>query len=539
MTGGHERVLVLAPTGRDAALSSSFLAEDGIASEICPTIEALCAAAADPAGVILIAEEALPPPAVQRLVAALDHQPPWSDIPLIVLAGGEFGASARRPLNVLGALRNMMILERPVRRLILARTVTVALRARRRQFELQAHLEERTALLARERAARADAEVANRMKDEFLMTVSHELRTPLTAIYGWARMLLTGEIRDDQKLRAIERIERNARVQTRLVNDLLDVSRAISGKLRLDVRPLDLGPVISEAVESVQPAADAKGVRLETRLDATAGPILGDPERIQQIVWNLTSNAIKFTPRGGRVLVTLTRTPSHAEVVVRDTGCGIAPDFLPYVFDRFRQGEAGTTRQHGGLGLGLAVVRHLVELHGGRVGVESAGPDQGAVFSVTLPLLDQPGHTAAGAQPAAVPRTAPSSQTPRRLDGVRVLVVDDDPEARELFVVVAESLGAEIRIAPSARDAVEILSVWRPDALLSDIEMPLDDGYALMRQLRHVDEAHTAPIAAIAVTAHSRPQDRLRALAAGFNWHLPKPVDPSELVAVLASLTGR
>ena len=327
-------------------------------------------------------------------------------------------------------------------------------------------------------------------------------------------------------------------MQTRLVNDLLDVSRAISGKLRLDVRPVELGPVISEAVESMQPAADAKGVRLETSLDATAGPISGDGERIQQIVWNLTSNAIKFTPRGGRVLVALKRSDSHAQIVVSDTGCGISSDFVPFVFDRFRQGEAGTTRQHGGLGLGLAIVRHLVELHGGVVRVESAGLGHGAAFTVTLPLLPAD-HAAAVGQPLASYRPAIQGSATSRLDGVRLLVVDDDPEARELFGVVAESVGAEIRMAPSARDAVDILGAWRPDVLLSDIEMPVDDGYALMQQVRRLDTPGGPPIAAIAVTAHSRPEDRIRALAAGFNWHLPKPVDPSELVAVLASLTGR
>jgi signal transduction histidine kinase/CheY-like chemotaxis protein len=527
-----ERVQILAPIGRDAALSCAMLREAGFDAAVCDTVWDLVASVADDAGALLIAEEALTPEALKLLVGTLDHQPAWSDIPLIVLAGSEFSASSLRPLNVLGPIRNVMILERPVRRLILTRTVAIALRSRRRQLELRESIEERADLLRRE-------QLANRMKDEFLMTVSHELRTPLTAIYGWARMLITGQIRDDQRQRAIEIIERNAQAQTQLVNDLLDVSRAISGKVRLDVRTVDLAQVISAAVESMQPAAGAKDIPLETVLDPDVPQITGDHERLQQVVWNLLSNAIKFTPPGGRVQLRLSRLHAHAEIVVQDTGIGIEPAFLPYVFDRFRQGDAGTTRQHGGLGLGLAIVRHLVELHGGTVRVECAGVDLGTTFHVLLPLTAAAADDVAPADVAAAPQVAPAAVPTRRLNGARVLIVDDEPEARELFSTVMESAGGEVRSAASARDAIAILRTWWPEVLLSDIEMPHEDGYVLMQQVNAMERRDRRRIVAIAVTAHSRPEDRLRALESGFQWHLPKPVDPSELVAVVASLTGR
>ena len=289
MNGRGQRVCVLAPIGRDARLSVEMLQGEGIDAVVCDTVDDLCRSITDEAGALLVAEEALRPDALRMLVDCLDQQPPWSDIAVIVLAGSQFTSSSERPLTVLGPLRNVTILERPVRRLILSRTVSIALRGRRRQLELRAYLDERAELLRRE-------QLANRMKDEFLMTVSHELRTPLTSIYGWARMLVTGQIREDQKRRAIETIERNAQAQTQLVNDLLDVSRAISGKVRLDIQSVDLSQVVLAAVDSMQPAADAKGIDLQTILDPDAGPISGDRDRMQQVVWNLLSNAIKFTP---------------------------------------------------------------------------------------------------------------------------------------------------------------------------------------------------------------------------------------------------
>jgi signal transduction histidine kinase/CheY-like chemotaxis protein len=525
MSPTAERVLVLAPTGRDAALSREILRNEHIEADVCESIEELRATALEDVGALLIAEEALTPAAIQQLTATLDRQPPWSDIPVVLIVGAEFTSSSIRSMNVLAPLRNAMVLERPVRRLILARTLSIALRARRRQWELRAYLNERADLLHRE-------QLANRMKDEFLMTVSHELRTPLTAIYGWARMLATGEIRDEQRQRAIEIIERNAHAQTQLVNDLLDVSRAISGKVRLDVRPMDLQHVVASVIESVRPSAEVKqiGIAFE-HCDAT-GPILGDRERLQQVIWNLLSNAIKFTPAGGGITVGLGRLGPHVHLSVTDTGRGIDPDFLPYVFDRFRQGDTGTTRQHGGLGLGLAIVRHLVELHGGIVSVQSAGIDRGTTFQIRLPAaIGQADSTDVGRRYGGLGES-PKTKT---LEDVRVLVVDDEPETRELLCTVVENAGAEVRGAGSAQDALTVLRAWPPDVLLSDIEMPHEDGYVLMAQISAIDRR---PIA-IAVTAHSRPEDRLKAVAAGFQWHLPKPIEPSELVAVVASLAGR
>jgi signal transduction histidine kinase/CheY-like chemotaxis protein len=538
MSDLDQRVLILAPTGRDAELSCSMLRQEGFIAESCPTIAALCAAAGQGAAALLIAEEALPPPALAQLVQMVEAQPPWSDLPVVVVAGTEFSASTMRPINLVGPLRNLMVLERPVRRLILSRTVAVAIRSRHRQYEVRAHLEQRAALLQRERAARADAERANRMKDEFLMTISHELRTPLTAIYGWARMLTTGQIRENQTRRAIETIERNARAQLQLIEDLLDVSRAISGKLRLTIRPTDIPQIVVAVVESMKPAADAKDVRVDVSSDGESLPVPADPERVQQIVWNLLSNAIKFTPAGGRVDIRVTSRAADATIVVSDTGAGIPADFLPYVFDRFRQSEGGTTRVHGGLGLGLAIVRHLVELHGGTVYAESAGPGTGATFRVVLPrmLAREAAQAADRRDPAASATRQPLAA---KLEGVRVLVVDDDPSARELFEAIVHNAGGELKSAASVPEAVSVLESWWPDVLLSDIEMPDEDGYQLMEHVRQLSISQHASLEAIAVTAHSRPEDRARALEAGFHWHLSKPVEPAQLVSVLASLTGR
>jgi signal transduction histidine kinase/ActR/RegA family two-component response regulator len=529
MTDREERVLVLAPTGRDAALSCAMLRQEGWTAEGCQSIDELCAAIDQGAGVVLVGEEALPPPAVRRLVQTLDAQPPWSDIPLILLAGGEFATSHVRPLNILGPLRNVMVLERPVRRLILIRCVAVALRARARQFELRTHLEERAQLLDSERTARIAAEMVNRMKDEFLMTVSHELRTPLTAIYGWAHLLVTGQIRDENKRRAIETIERNAQAQTQLVNDLLDVSRAITGKVRLDLRAVDVAPIVSAATDSIQPAAEAKGIRVQTDFDPAAGSILADAARLQQIVWNLLANAVKFTPPGGNIEVRLAVKDPHVEIVVSDTGSGIAPEFAPYLFDRFRQGEAGTTRQHGGLGLGLSIVRHLVELHGGTVSAESGGVGRGSTAD---------GRTHAP-EPAVSVVAREETASTTRLDGLRVLVVDDDPQARELLAASLETTGAEARLAGAIHDALNVLHAWWPDVLVSDVDMADEDGHSLMEQVQSLANSDRPPIIAVAVTAHSRPEERQRAILAGFQWLLPKPVEPFDLIAVIASLRER
>jgi PAS domain S-box-containing protein len=409
-----------------------------------------------------------------------------------------------------------------------------------REAELQAQLEARTQLLASEKSARATAEEANSLKDEFLATISHELRTPLTSIIGWANMLRTGKLDAETTARALETIYRNAQSQNQLIADLLDVSRITSGKLRLDVRTVELPPIIEAALDAARPAAEAKGVRLQAMIDPQAGPISGDADRLQQIIWNLLTNAVKFTPKGGRVQVKLARVNSHVEITVSDTGAGISRDFLPYVFDRFRQADAATTRVHGGLGLGLSIVRQLTELHGGTARVESAGEGQGATFIISLPFIavlsDQ-------AESEYIHPTANdismAFDCPPSLDGLRVLVVDDEQDTRDLLRAVLERCGSEVTTAASAAEALDTIEALRPDVLVSDLGMPGEDGYSLIAKIRALPLERGGQTPAAALTAYARVEDRLRVLRSGFQIHLPKPVEPVELVTVVANLAGR
>lgn len=398
---------------------------------------------------------------------------------------------------------------------------------------------EREQLLAREQAARAEAEAANRMKDEFLATLSHELRTPLNAMLGWTQLLRTRKFDETTSQRALETIDRNTKSLAQLIEDVLDVSRIITGKLRLNVRPVALVSVIEAAIETVAPASEAKNIQIEPILDHSAGSVLGDSNRLQQVVWNLLSNAVKFTPKGGRVAIILERSNSQIQIKVSDTGQGISPDFLPYVFERFRQADGATTRSHGGLGLGLAIVRHLVELHGGRVRAESEGEGKGATFIVTLPLMAvrPPSIEPHQAQPTVedgAPEIAPPS-----LDGLRVLVVDDEPDARELIATMLAQYGADVTAVDSARAALEALQQLNPNVLVSDIGMPQEDGYSLIRKVRMLDAAQGGRVPAVALTAYARAEDRTQALLSGFQLHVPKPVNPAELAAVVANLVGR
>jgi PAS domain S-box-containing protein len=404
----------------------------------------------------------------------------------------------------------------------------------RRQAE-----QERTNLLEETELARRAAEAASRSKDEFLATVSHEVRTPLNAILGWAQLLLTGELEAEKVRRGLETISRNAKLQAQLIDDLLDVSRIISGKMRLDVRPLDLVMVIDAALEAIQPAVEAKQIRLRKVLDPLTGLVAGDPARLQQVVWNLLSNAVKFTPRNGSVEVRLERVSSHLEIIVADNGPGIPADFLPHVFDRFRQHDASTTRRQGGLGLGLAIVRHLVELHGGSVWAKSPGEGQGSTFVVRLPVSIA--HLTPDDGQRVHPR-ADSSGDPRQDDGflnlrgIRVLVVDDEPDARETLEQILEHCGAEVITVSSAAEALKALESWRPDVLLSDIGMPGEDGYGLIRRVRALPTERGGRTPAAALTAFARGEDRRRALNAGFQIHVSKPVEVNDLAAVVASL---
>ncbi len=385
-----------------------------------------------------------------------------------------------------------------------------------------------------------EAREANRMKDEFLAMLSHELRTPLSAIVGWAHMLRTGGLDAATVARAIETIDRNAKVQNQLIEDILDVSRIVAGKFHLDLRAVDLVRVIESACDTVSPTAAAKGVEVRPELAPEVRPCcpaIGDPDRLQQVVWNLLSNAIKFTPKGGRVTVELRRrdASSEFEIVVGDTGAGIAPDFLPHIFERFRQAGTGT-RRHGGLGLGLSIVRHIVESHGGNVSATSAGEGEGSAFTVRLPIMD----AAEEAQrvPPILREEAGLDQAPR-LDGVRVLVVEDEADARHLLAAVLQKRGARVYMAATGAEALEVLQRERPDVLLSDIALQDQDGYELIKSVRRLPPDRGGRIPAAALTGYGRLEDRMRALSAGFQLHAAKPVEPAELVAVVASLAGK
>jgi signal transduction histidine kinase len=419
-------------------------------------------------------------------------------------------------------------------------------RRARRQAELASEESRRQAeelrlAMTQAEAARLAAEEANRAKDEFLATVSHELRTPLNAMMGWAQLLQVNGSDSEKRRHGLETILRNARLQAHLIEDLLDVSRIITGQMRLDIRRVDLVPAIEAAIESVQPAAEARQIRIQKLLDPLAGPVAGDPARIQQVVWNLLSNAVKFTPKGGRVEVRLERVNSHVEIIVADNGMGISPEFLPHVFDRFRQLDSSSTRKHGGLGLGLSIVRHLVELHGGTVRVKSRGEGQGTTFIIDLPLsvahlAPEPGEEARVHPRASDASGSPGDDPALDLKGTRVLVVEDEENARETLRQILEHCAAEVRTVTSAAEAMEELERWRPDVLLSDIGLPGEDGYSLIQRVRRLTPERGGKIPAAALTAFARSEDRRRALLAGFQMHLAKPVDIQELAAVVATL---
>ena len=399
--------------------------------------------------------------------------------------------------------------------------------------ELKESEAEREKILLREKAARAEAEAANRLKDEFLSTLSHELRTPLTSIIGWTNLMRAGQVRGEVQAQALETIERNAKVQSRLIDDLLDLSRIISGKLLLETREVNLDTVVSNSIEVVRPAANAKGIQLTYECEPGGKTISGDSARLQQVAWNLLSNAVKFTPEGGSVRVRLEREGARVRFSVNDTGRGIPAEFLPHVFDRFRQADSATTRAYGGLGLGLAIVRHLAELHGGEVRAESAGEDQGSTFSVAFPLAQVAAPCSCQTEAA---ESVVSPSRPARLAGVRVLVVDDEQDTRKLISTVIAQSGAEVTACASAGEALEKLKTWRPHILMSDIGMPGEDGYALIKQVRALPPERGGRTPAAALTAYARDEDRGRALAAGFQLHIAKPFNPRELLAAVSDL---
>jgi signal transduction histidine kinase/ActR/RegA family two-component response regulator len=402
----------------------------------------------------------------------------------------------------------------------------------RRQIEDRLRL-----ALAGEQVARAEAESANRMKDEFLATVSHEIRTPLNAIIGWSHLLRSGRLDEATAVRAVETIDRNAKAQAQLIDDILDVSRVITGKLQLHSEPVDIASVINAAIDSVHLAVDAKNLRLEVTLDPSARHTFGDANRLQQVIWNLLSNAIKFTPADGRIEVKVKRAGGNMQLRVSDTGCGFSQDFLPFIFDRFRQADGTSTRHHGGLGLGLAIVRHLIELHGGSIKADSAGEGQGSTFTITLPLSSQDKVRRKTTGRLVDKKVANENVTAfPGLDDVRVLLVDDDPDTLQVIRAMLDGSRATVQTATSVSEAMEILEWYRPHVLVSDLALPGEDGFSLIKKVRALNTGSGCEIPAIALTSYVRIEDRTRALSAGFNLFVPKPMQLEELITAIASL---
>ncbi len=417
----------------------------------------------------------------------------------------------------------------------IAAQAAIAIDNARLYEEAKRSADERSRLLDAERAARIEVERISLLKDEFLATLSHELRTPLTAVLGWSKILLSRAKDDPQMRRGLETIERNARAQAQLIEDLLDMNRIVSGKIRLDVQKVDVSPIVEEVIQSIGPSVEAKSITLRKTIDPDAGPVLGDSNRIQQIVWNLLTNAVKFTPKAGTIDVVVRRVDSQVEIVVRDSGIGIAKSFLPHLFERFRQADSSSTRKYGGLGLGLAIVKQLVELHGGTIQADSDGEGRGATFSVLLPvraLRESPPPLG----PKAAETITRAEEINVSLAGVKIVVVDDERDARELIETLLAGCGAVVSCAASASEGVALVRSSRPDVIVSDIGMPERDGYEFIREVRSLDPASGGKTPAIALTAFARSQDRTRAMLAGYQVHVAKPIEPEELIATIKSL---
>lgn len=537
----EQRVLALPPTQADAAAIQKLFESRQIACDVVAGVNALCRKIQEGAAAVLISEEALlaEPDA---LVGCVNQQPVWSDLPILVMSRS--GAESSLLAPIVGKLGHVSVVERPMRMSTLVSLIRSSIRARERQYQVRQYIVEQARSEAAlrdaehtERVARTAAERAGRIKDEFLATLSHELRTPLHAILGWSQILRKNTELPAKASEGLFVIERNARSQAQIISDLLDMSSIISGKVRLDVQRADLANIVQAAVDTVRPAAEAKGIRLHIILDPLARPVRGDPNRLQQVFWNLLTNAIKFTPKGGRISVSLERVNSHLEVNFADTGEGIDAGFLPYVFDRFRQADSATDRRHGGLGLGLSIVKQLVELHGGTISVKSGGKGLGSTFRVVLPLM----ATIADSRdaPRSHPRESvyrePAPDTPAvNLSGFKILVVDDESDARALIRHWLEDCKAIVSTAGSAAEALAILEQDAPDLIISDIGMPGEDGYRLIQRIRALgnDRARTP---AIALTAYARVDDRVKAIESGYQMHLAKPVEPLELIAMAAS----
>ena len=512
---------MFAPVGRDAALTHDFLQRASIPNVICPSMNALCdIVETGGSDAVLLTEEALYDPAFSRLTALLDGQPPWSDIPVLLFAGSSGADMTLRAIQSIESLRNVTLFERPIRLAAVLSAIRAALRARARQYELRD-------LLADLQEARAAAEAANRLKDEFLATLSHELRTPLNAIVGWTSMLTRGQVEPSRMPHVFEALDRNAQSQAQLIADVLDVSRIVTGKLRLQLTTVDMCDLVAQAADSMRTAANGKEIQLSVEEETPGCLLRGDAGRLQQVVWNLLSNAIKFTPAGGAIRVRVTRDERHVEVSVADTGDGIPPGFLPHVFDRFRQADQTSTREHGGLGLGLSIVKHLVELHGGTVAASSAGTGKGACFTVRLPSADR--------RLANESARAPSAPVPITLAGKTILVLDDDAYTLEILSAALERAGAEVCAAASAADAWKALHDRKPDVLVADLAMPVEDGFSFMRRVRDTSKAGAA-VPAIALSAFADAKSEQTARAAGFSAFLAKPARPEALLHLIDRL---
>ena len=504
--------MILAPTGRDADLAGQVLLRAGVASKSFQNVEALCREAEAGAGALLFTDEAFNERATRCLTDWLNRQPPWSDPPFLLLVSNE--TSAENLLQDFGARASVTILERPIHLATFTSAVRAALGARRRQYEIRDLLDR--------------LEEANRLKDEFLATLSHELRSPLNSILGNAEILLRNPQTQQSPLvrQSAESIERNANAQARLISDLLDLSRMQTGKLALDEQVISLSTIITEAVETVRESARAKRITLNVKLCPEPLFIKADGVRIEQIVWNLLNNSIKFTGDGGHVTLSLECEQAQAKLVVEDDGQGIAPDFLPHIFDMFRQADARITRQHGGMGIGLALVRQLVEVHGGRVEAASAGVGRGARFTIWLPLQTVPTQT----KPAA------SQVSAGELSGLQILVVDDTPDSVHMMHILLELEGAAVKTATSGAEALQIAETEDFDLIISDVCMPIMDGYELMRELKKRSNGHSVP--AIAVTGFGREEDIARARAAGFSSHITKPINVDHLVEAISQIVN-
>ena len=516
-------VAVFAPVGRDGALTCALLGREGIACREYAALAAVCADGFESFGAVLLTEEALDHPDIESLTDALAAQPGWSDIAVLLFAGGELARGAAYRRRGLSGLTNVTVVERPVHAAALVSLVRAAQRARARQFEMRD-------VLVSLHAAREQAERASRLKDEFLATLSHELRTPLNAILGWTALLRQQAVEPERVPRILDIVERNALAQAQLVSDVLDVSRMVAGKIRLNPRPMSVAAAVKDAIDTVKPAADARGVAIEFTDAHGSLAITGDAERIQQVVWNLLSNAVKFTPHGGRVTVAAARRGRFVEITVTDTGVGLTAEFLPFVFDRFRQADQSFTRAHGGLGIGLSIVKQVVEMHGGQVSAASDGEGRGAVFTVRLPI-------------AAVESALPGDPSPRQgspapidLSTRTILVLDDDGGTRELLMTMLTRAGAIVTTASSAEEAMSAIDAHVPDLIVADIGMPVEDGLSFCRRLRARDAHQGANVRAIALSAYTRAEDRAAALSAGFDAFVAKPATPADLFSAIAGV---